>query len=424
MSILAAPVGRPAARRPSTGPFLPQMPPPTDRPPRPLIVVSSGVSWDAVMGPDRQFAQALCTDADILWVDPPRSPLTPARYRPMAAGRHVFLAPERRHVRPGLVRLTPIAPPGWTRPGVRSVTWPLVRAQIRWALRRLRRRPAVVIAGHLHDVLGRWGDDVVDVLYGTDDWVAGAELLGQARRRLRTEEQAALRRADLVLCVGPALAERWRRLGADPVIFPNGCDADTLRAVDDAPPAPLPRGFPTPVAGLVGQLNDRIDLRLLDAVAATGIGLLIVGPRVAHWAPPGAEELFARPNVHHVGAVAFDEVPRWYTRIDVGLTPYTDSPFNRASFPLKTLEYLAAGRPAVSSDLPASRMLEHATPHVCVAGDSESFAAAVLDRARLPRSPEVVRERRAVADRYSWASRADEFAALVGLGRETATGRR
>jgi teichuronic acid biosynthesis glycosyltransferase TuaH len=422
MSILVV-IPRVCARSRSSTAFFGKMPQRTDPPSRPLIVVSSGLSWDGVMGPDRQLTEALSTDADILWVDPPRSPLTPARYRPMEAGARVFVAPELRRLTPALVRLTPIALPGWTRPGIRSVTWHLVRAQIRWALRRLGRRPAVVIAGHLHDVLGRWGDDVVDVLYGTDDWVAGAELLAQTRRRLRREERRALHRADVVLCVGPDLADRWRRDGADPVVFPNGCDPDTLRAVDHALPAPLPISFPTPVAGLVGQLNDRIDVRLLEAVAATDIGLLIVGPRVAHWAPPGIDELFARPNVHHVGAVPFGDVPRWYTRIDVGITPYTDSPFNRASFPLKTLEYLAAGLPAVSSDLPASRMLQASTEHVCVTADRESFATAVLDRARLPRSARAVRERRAVAERYSWASRADELAGIVGLPRGAPTGR-
>ena len=74
--------------------------------------------------------------------------------------------------------------------------------------------------------------------------------------------------------------------------------------------------------------------------------------------PERMEALIARPNVHWLGTKPFAELPSYLGAIDVGLTPYAQSAFNRASFPLKTLEYLAAGRPAVASDLPAHRWLD------------------------------------------------------------------
>jgi teichuronic acid biosynthesis glycosyltransferase TuaH len=177
----------------------------------------------------------------------------------------------------------------------------------------------------------------------------------------------------------------------------------------------VPAGFPTPVAGVVGQLNERIDVDLLSAVADTGVGLVLVGPRNARWSPTGTKALLSRTNVHHVGAVPFEDVPRWLARIDVGLTPYTDSGFNRASFPLKTLEYLAAGLPVVSTDLPASRRLRQQTQHVWIASEPRSFADAVLQAASCPSGFDVVAQRRAVAELHSWATRADEFARLAGL---------
>jgi teichuronic acid biosynthesis glycosyltransferase TuaH len=129
--------------------------------------------------------------------------------------------------------------------------------------------------------------------------------------------------------------------------------------------------------------------------------------------------LLARPNVHHVGAVPFEELPRWFARMDVGLTPYTDSAFNRASFPLKTLEYLAAGRAVVSTDLPASARLRTESTQVWIAADHRGFADAVRQAAACPRTPEVVEQRRAVARRHSWAARAEEFARLTGLDIQT-----
>lgn len=377
-------------------------------------MVVSGVTWDGVKGSERQLTEALLAYADVLWVDPPVSPVTPTRYLGgVDGGRH--WRPVLRALRPGLTRLTPVALPGLTRPVIRSTTWPAVRAQLRWALRRLRRRPAAVLACSPHDVLGRWGAGVTNVLYGTDDWVAGARLMRLDPDRVAGEERTALARADLVLAVSPELAQRWRELGADPVLLPNGCDPSAYAAVPELEPAEVPEGFPVPVAGVIGQLSDRIDIELLEAVADAGIGLLLVGPRDPVWQPRRVSALLARAGVHHVGPVPFETLPRWFARLDVGLTPYADTPFNRASFPLKTLEYLAAGLPVVSTDLPASRTLHAETGEVRVTADRDAFVQAVLAAADWPRSPELIATRRAVARRHSWASRAETLAGLLGL---------
>jgi teichuronic acid biosynthesis glycosyltransferase TuaH len=385
----------------------------TRTPGRRLVVVVSGVTWDGVKGSDRHLAEALREHADVLWVDPPVSPATPDRYRGVSARSGRQWRPTLVQAAPGIRRLTPVALPGLTRPGIRETTWPLVRLQLRWALRRLGRRPHAVLACSPHDVLGRWGPSVVDVLYGTDDWVAGAELMKLDRERVAAEERNSLRRADLALAVGPELAQRWRGLGAEPVLFPNGCSPDAYLA--DVEPAAVPDGFPAAVAGLSGQLSDRIDLALLEAVAETGIGLLLVGPRDPGWYPERVNALLAKDNVHHVGAVPFEELLPYLARFDVGLTPYADSGFNRASFPLKTLEYLAAGKPVVSSDLPASRRLHEETAEVWVAETAEEFARLVLDAVKQARDPNAVADRRAVAREHSWAARAATLAGLIGL---------
>ena len=97
----------------------------------------------------------------------------------------------------------------------------------------------------------------------------------------------------------------------------------------------------------------------------------------------------------------------------VGLVPYTDTQFNRASFPLKTLEYLAAGLPVVSSDLPSVRWL--ATDQVEIAGDPHTFGDAV-DRAVEQSSDPALREQRqSFARGHDWANRVATLAAALGL---------
>jgi teichuronic acid biosynthesis glycosyltransferase TuaH len=97
----------------------------------------------------------------------------------------------------------------------------------------------------------------------------------------------------------------------------------------------------------------------------------------------------------------------------VGLTPYADTDFNRASFPLKTLEYLANGLPVVSTDLPAVRWLD--TDLIEVGTGPEDFASKVREVLSRP-FDEAERARRiAFARRHSWTARAEQLLAILPL---------
>ena len=168
---------------------------------------------------------------------------------------------------------------------------------------------------------------------------------------------------------------------------------------------------PLPITGFVGHLSDRIDLAMLEAVADTGSSLLVVGPRQLTFDLERVGALFARPNVQWVGPQPFERLPSYLRRISVGLTPYADSAFNRASHPLKTLEYLAAGRPAVVSDLPASRVIPDGL--VRIAADPAAFGELTVEALEAPPDPEASARRTAYARTQSWAERANDFAALI-----------
>jgi teichuronic acid biosynthesis glycosyltransferase TuaH len=294
-------------------------------------------------------------------------------------------------------------------------------------------RPFAVVATYLEDLLGYWGRDVINVLYGTDDYVAGSELMGLSARHLRKQELRALGKADVVAAVSMQLADRWAGLGADPVLIPNGC-----WPIDHGERAVPPRALdlPRPVVGLVAQLSERIDIGVLEAVAEAGFSLLIVGPRNPQWEKQRFKELIGRSGVRYVGAVPAEMVPSYLAAIDVGLTPYRDTPFNRASFPLKTLEYLAAGLPVVSSDLPAARWLradliraDHSADRsqllilarnkvevvdaIRALVGSEDYTHNLADQSRSDgaRADRCV----AFAAQHSWSHRADTFAAAIGL---------
>jgi len=397
------------------------------------LVWFAGVQWDAIRGTDRHMVTALSRLFNILWVDPPVSPVASTRGNDVT---HRPFRPRLSAASDRVMRLTPVALPGLTRWGVRATTAPLVRVQVRWAIRRTGIRPLAVVATRLDDVLGRWGNDVLDVLYGTDDYVAGAELMKLPVRWLQVQEKRALTRADVVIAISDQLADRWVGLGAAPLIIPNGCcDAPEHGGV--LPPEAL--RLPRPLVGLVGQLSDRIDLDIVEAIVEAGFSLLVVGPKDPRWEPERFANLISRPGVYFTGRVPAEEVPSYLATIDVGITPYRDSPFNRASFPLKTLEYLSAGRPVVSTGLRSARWLKadlvtrqletDDEQILALADDAASFVDAVRSLTGGTREPgaakyhlgtgRVMQGRadscRRFANVHSWSRRADAFASAIGL---------
>jgi teichuronic acid biosynthesis glycosyltransferase TuaH len=394
------------------------------------------VSWDGIAGTDRHMATAMSAHARLLWVDPPVSPLTTSQ-RQYGAARTAW--PRLAEVADGITRLTPVGPPGLSRPGIRQAVPPLVRAQANWAAGRLGIRPAAVVMSYLGDLLGGWGGNVVNVLYGTDDYVAGAELMGVPAGHLLARERRALASADVVLAVTPQLAEKWAALGAAATVLPNGCWPDDSPAPAAAAAA---EGLTRPVVGLVGQLSDRIDISVLEAIAAAGLSLLVVGPHDPRWEQARFAKLVSLPHVRYVGAVPVGDVRSYLSAVDVGITPYRDTPFNRASFPLKTLEYFGAGLPVVSADLPAARWLlgdlsstagpsgdtpdPQAVQILRLASGPEGFVAAIRELTGARPADAIPAAWRCWADdpaqrcvafaaRHSWPRRAHDLAAEIGL---------
>jgi teichuronic acid biosynthesis glycosyltransferase TuaH len=375
-----------------------------------LVIFCAGTAWDGAGFPtEKHIATRLSARVPVLYVDPPSSAL--AAYRDGTVRRRGL-----RVVQPGLAVLSPSVLPAKTWLVMRKVTSMLTCRAIARAVASLgvKRARALVLATYT-DLFAAVEADR-RVMYATDDFVAGAKLMSLPRAHLAREEGRQAASADCVVVVSQDLARRWRRLGHEPVFIPNGCDTDRFADTDNAP-WPDDVDLPRPIAGLFGHLSDRIDQRLLEAVIARGHSVLLVGS-----ADPSfpLDRLLARPNVRYVGRKPFESMPSYLRAIDVGLTPYADNEFNRASFPIKTLEYLAAGRLAVSTDLPSVRWL--GSRLIGVAREPADFADAVDRFMRRPRTSDLVKQCQAFARQHSWAVRTQEFGDLIGL-REVSKGR-
>jgi glycosyltransferase involved in cell wall biosynthesis len=378
-----------------------------------LVVLCAANGYGGIQLADWHIAQHLSRLTPVLYVDPPLSRLTAVRCPEAAAALN---GPRLRLLDDGLARLTPVVQPFPCRPGTSGMTSALTRRHLRAAVSRL--------GGEVLAVLSAWPQfpvfgscrERVGVYWAQDDFVGGAALLGLNAKVLGKREGRVAASADLIVAANPVVADSWRTRGLDTLLVPFGADVDAYREVDRAP-LPPDVDLAGPVAGFVGQINDRTDLRLFEAIADRGLSLLLVGPKHPAYEPARFDALRRRVNVCWVGAKRASELPSYLRLIDVGLVPYTASAFNRSSFPLKTLEYLAAGRAVVATDLPAIRWL--ATDLVCIA-DARSFADQVERLMNAPRTDGLLTARRRFAGQHSWARRASDFYDAIELAAATA----
>jgi teichuronic acid biosynthesis glycosyltransferase TuaH len=365
-----------------------------------LIVLCAVNSYHGTRMADWHVAQCLSRLAPVLFVDPPMSPVGLLR-RNIPIPRALL-----RLEQPSLARLTPVVEPFPTRRAASLLTAGLARAYLRRAVTRLGGQTRAVISSWpQHAVFGACSEQV-KVYWARDDFVGGASLLGLDPDLVAEQERHIAAAADVVVAATPVVASTWRERGLRPVLVPYGTDVAAYRDVERAP-LPLDVNLPGPIAGFVGRLNQRTDLRLLEMIAARGRSLLLVGPHDPDFAGHRFDALRLRRNVHWVGPKPYDALPGYLRLIDVGLVPYQDSAFNRGSFPLKTLEYLAAGRAVVATDLPAARWL--GTNLVSVTTSPEAFVDQVDRLLAQPRTDAMVASRQAFAARHSWALRAAQI---------------
>ena len=366
------------------------------------MVLWAGNPWDGLPATDHHLATALAKCVDVLWVDPPKSILVSSTRIPAV-----------REVAEGLQVLQIPTAPAASRSGVRQVTQFHQQAVLQGQLARMKRPVAATISCTARFVMPRRGAGVT-VLHVTDDWIAGAPMMGLDAGWITSVLRANVRRVDVLSAVSVDLAQMLQRMGPRrPVeVVPNGA----------TPPAADVMGVERrPSAVLVGQLNERLDIDLLQAVVDEGVPLLILGPRTDRDPAQRArlDSLLRQPGVDWLGPVPREEVTRHLASSSVGLTPYVINDFNRSSFPLKTLEYLAAGLGVVSTPLESLYWL--GTDLVDVASTPQEFGQAVRRLADAPQDLELETRRRAFTEQHSWDARVSQLLDLVEARRALPT---
>jgi glycosyltransferase involved in cell wall biosynthesis len=185
---------------------------------------------------------------------------------------------------------------------------------------------------------------------------------------MRLNQERLLRAADLVFTGGRSIHAGVEDRATAPVhLFPSGVEPEHYAA---ARRHRAPRG--RPVAGYVGVIDERLDLDLVAGLAARlpGWDVEMVGPvfKIDPATLPQA------PNLRYRGIQEYARLPAVMGGFDVALMPFALNDATRAISPTKTLEYLAAGLPVVSTRVPD--VVADLADVVALRDDAAGFAAA------------------------------------------------
>jgi len=171
-----------------------------------------------------------------------------------------------------------------------------------------------------------------------------------APAELLPREAELLQVADVVFTGGNALFEAKKHLHPNIHPFPSSVDRAHFEQARSCTVEPADQaGIPGPRLGFYGVIDERMDLGLLEAVARARPAwqLVLLGP-VCKLEPADLPRL---PNLHYLGSKSYADLPSYIAGWDVALMPFAKNEATRFISPTKTPEYLAAGKPVVSTSI-------------------------------------------------------------------------
>ena len=233
-----------------------------------------------------------------------------------------------------------------------------------------------------------------------------------APKQLLQRENALLREAHVVFTGGPSLYESKRERHPNVHCFPSSVDVKHFeQALDRTNSHSLHRNIPGPRLGYYGVIDERFDPELIARLADAHPQwhIVLVGPIVK--IDPAI--MPRRPNIHYLGQQPYEALPQFLAGWDVCLLPFALNESTRFISPTKTLEYMAAELPIVST--PVKDVADFYSEIVHIATGPEEFIAAC--EAALLESPEQrsvkVEKMRAVVSSTSWDQTAQSMHDLM-----------
>jgi glycosyltransferase involved in cell wall biosynthesis len=352
--------------------------------------------------------RVLSKDNRILWVNaiPNRMPTTSSKDLSRIAKKLRAFTEPVREVEPNIHVLNPLAIPSYGSSLMVGINQRILIGQVSKAMTDLGFRNVLnmVFNPAAGMIAGKLGESEI-IYYCVDEYTS----FTGASNGLKEIEDDLFAKADLVVVSAERLLEKKGHLNSNTQIIRHGTDWKHFRtALDEATPVPEDiASLPRPIIGFHGLLADWVDYELISKIAETySEGSVVLIGKVAVDAEEKIKVLNGVPNIHMLGRKPYADLPSYCKAFDVAINPFVVNDLTLAANPLKVREYLAAGLPVVSTDIPEVRIL----PACHIGTDHEDFIAKLKIALNAPGPNREVSEG---IRHESWDAKVDELRALL-----------
>lgn len=297
----------------------------------------------------------------------------------------------------------------------------IIRLQIRSLLKKFLIKTPVVWVQNVGaaEYLDLFNDSIL-VYDNTEDWM---EFFSPARtnylRSVAEWDKLLMRKAQLVITVSEYLYHKKLPFNTNTYLVQNGCDYEHFNKAD-APGTLVAdelRNIQHPIIGYVGWLSTRFDFNLVEklAMARPDWNIVLIGPLQRQ---EDADRLRPYANVRLTGAVPYQDLPAYIKAFDVCIIPHLVNPLTDSMNPLKLFEYLATGRPIVTTRVGG---VDQFSGLIYIADDFNQFIQ-MTEKAIKEEAPKKKLKRLKEARLHTWDKIVDDVEKLIDKAQEKTNG--
>jgi glycosyltransferase involved in cell wall biosynthesis len=288
-----------------------------------------------------------------------------------------------------------------------KISWWLWNKLLKRTLRRLGfSRPIIWLSQPYHSYyLGNFAERLI-IYHVVDEYLAYPGVTPENRTVLEESEKQLLGKADLVLVVSEKLLKTKGVYNKHTCLIPNAVDYESYEKarLDTGPlPADIAQ-LPSPVIGYSGLISRRLDLGLIERIAATHPDWSLVLVGMVN--DKGCEQMMSRlrhmSNVYFSGIKEIGQVPYYIKAFDVGIIPYMINRETENLSALKLYDFMAVGMPVVATAFPAAGEFKDV---VYIAADSHADFIQRIEDALAENNEILAAERRRIASQNTWEQR-------------------
>ena len=231
-----------------------------------------------------------------------------------------------------------------------------------------------------------------------------------APSHLINQEKYLMAYADIIFTGGKSLYESKKQYHSNVYCFPSSVDEEHFaQALNGIEVAADIANLPSPIVGYYGVIDERIDLELLHETSKKlpDVSFVMIGPL----AKIEDADLPKEKNIHYLGMKSYNELPSYLKAFDIAMMPFALNDATKYISPTKTLEYMAAGKPIISTKI--TDVVRDYSESVSVIENADEFCSAIKS---LFYKKDILAAERGydkILEKTSWNATADKMKSII-----------